>query len=248
MVKEKIGAVTYYYENKEEILSLFSGNLENAFSLDFIEKQDSNIQIKGGRGSTFLFSIKNKDLVLRHYYRGGFIGKILKDLFFCVSKNSQRAKDEYSLLLSLKKLNLPSPIPLIARVKRSFCFFYKSDIVIEQLNNFEDLASLLYKRELFDSEYFAIGSTIKKFFSASVVHTDLNLRNILMHDEKVCLIDFDKCYIASNVLDIDTKKKMLNRLLRSFNKEKEIAKRNSVNFYFKEEGFKILYESALFEG
>ena len=39
-------------------------------------------ECKGGRGSTLLYKHDSRDLVLRHYCRGGMIGKVISDVKF----------------------------------------------------------------------------------------------------------------------------------------------------------------------
>ena len=80
---------------------------------------------------------------------------------------------------------------------------------------------------------------LKSFFDNNVLHTDLNIRNILLFENEVYLIDFDKCFIKS--IDFTCKQKMIDRLQRSFKKEK--LKNDKV--YFSEYGFEILKQYAL---
>ena len=81
--------------------------------------------------------------------------------------------------------------------------------------------------------------TIKKFFDNNILHTDLNIRNILLNeDSSVYIIDFDKCFIKP--MKKEDKEKIVNRLLRSFIKEK--TKKSA---YFEEEKFELLKKEAL---
>jgi len=66
--------------------------------------------------------------------------------------------------------------------------------------------------------YQKIGQEIAKMHQVGVNHTDLNIHNILIDDkDKVWIIDFDKCRFETSG---DWKDQNLNRLLRSFNKER----------------------------
>ncbi len=72
------------------------------------------------------------------------------------------------------------------------------------ISNARDLASSLQE--------------IAKMHRANVNHTDLNIHNILIDDQdKVRIIDFDKCFSST---DTKVSEENLERLLRSFKKEK----------------------------
>ena len=87
-----------------------------------------------------------------------------------------------------------------------------------------------------------IGKTISLFFKENILHTDLNIRNILINEEgMVAIIDFDKCVCTK--LSKDMKISMINRLLRSF--KKEISRDLTKKIYFNESNFKFLKNNAL---
>ncbi|WP_213999057.1 lipid IV(A) 3-deoxy-D-manno-octulosonic acid transferase [Arsukibacterium sp.] len=158
-----------------------------------------------------------QQLVLRHYYRGGLAGKVNKDRFFYQSVLYSRAMQEFSLLQWLRQQGLAVPAPVAARYQQTG-LSYRADLLIERIDGARDLASILSnERPLSDREWQAVGVAIAKLHAASVDHTDLNCRNILLDNKgTVWLIDFDKCrrrppgsWQQSN----------LQRLLRSLHKE-----------------------------
>lgn len=62
------------------------------------------IDVHHGRGATYLVQDKYKRrIVIRHYYRGGFIGRILEDKFLKFFKSSRRSFNEFELLITMKK-------------------------------------------------------------------------------------------------------------------------------------------------
>ena len=146
------------------------------------------------------------------------------------------------MLLKLKALNLPVPTPIIARQETNL-ISVKQQIVIERLVGFNDLSYVLSNRNLSEEEYLQIGKCIKKFFEAGVLHTDLNIRNILINDKlEVYVIDFDKCFLLEKLSD-NKKQSMLDRLKRSFNKE--LLKKLDCQSEFNEEYFNKLCNEAL---
>ena len=215
--------------------------LQHYFDIDYIKNSCTDIKTRGGRGQTLLFTNKAAhSLVLRHYFRGGLMGKFFKDYFFIFEKHSHRAFDEYNLLNFMHKNGLNVPKAIIAR--EIYCGLYlRQDIVIEQIKNSNDLANIICERHLTNIELENIGKCINKMFSLNIDHTDLNLRNILLDDNgKVYLIDFDKCYKCN--LSFKRKCAILDRLLRSFKKELVV---NPKKCYFDVGSFQILVKSAL---
>lgn len=227
--------IKYLYDKQNNI-----EELQQYFDIDYIKRDCADIKQRGGRGQTLLFTSKNsRQLVLRHYFRGGLMGKLLKDRFFIFEKHAHRAFDEYKLLNFMYKNGLNVPRAIIAR--EILCgAFLRQDIVIEQIACSNDLARIICERHLTNSELENIGKCIRKMFSLNIDHTDLNLRNILLDNNgKVYLIDFDKCYKCN--LSFARKRAILDRLLRSFNKELVV---NQKKCYFDISAFQILVKSA----
>ena len=228
--------VSYLYDKKEELNELMA-----YFDPQYINNKCYNLKQCGGRGQTLLFTNENgRGLVLRHYFRGGLIGKFLKDSFFLCEQRAHRAFDEYQLLSWMYDQGLAVPKPVIAREIKQLLYI-KQDIVIEQIDDSLDLAHIICDRYLTDAEFANIGKCIGKMFALNVDHTDLNIRNILLDKSgKVYLIDFDKCFRC--VLTAERKRAILERLLRSFNKELVVSTKKC---YFEPKAFDILVSSAL---
>jgi len=109
------------------------------------------------------------------------------------------------------------PRPIAARAVKSG-LFYQADLLSERIPNARDLVSILQEQSLSVEMYQKIGQEIAKMHQVGVNHTDLNIHNILIDDkDKVWIIDFDKCRFETSG---DWKHQNLNRLLRSFNKER----------------------------
>ncbi len=233
------GDIKFYLSNslpENECISFY----ESFFDRVAIEKSEE-VTTRGGRGNTLLFKKNGQNLVLRHYKRGGLFGKIVKDNFFNFEPHSHRALEEFALLNKMVELGLPVPEPVIAKEIKTLLGI-RQDIVIKRLEGYSDLSYIIAKRDMTEEEYKTIGKTLKKFFDNNILHTDLNIRNILMNpDGKVSVIDFDKC--RQTPLTSTSKEKMIKRLLRSFRKEVELTNLHKV--FFNESNFKFLSQEAL---
>ena len=172
-----------------------------------------------GRGTTYFVKHNNQQWVLRHYYRGGLIGQLIKDSYLFINYRLTRAAAEFNLLQTMTELGLPVAKPIAYRVeKKGFC--YHADLLTTRINDAEDLVAVLAKKPLSKKTWAAIGQTIQAFHRQGIYHHDLNARNILLdQQQKVWLIDFDRGQQRqpNNRWQQDN----LKRLLRSFRKEKQ---------------------------
>lgn len=196
--------------------ALITDDIDNSFDAQFWQAQDRVIGSAQGRGTTWFVQLQKIQGALRHYRRGGLLGKIISDHYIFNGWAKARSVAEFYLLQQLNEAGVNVPKPIAARVqKRHFC--YQADLLSEKIADAQDLVSILQQRRLTKLEYVAIAQQIKKMHQAQVNHTDLNIHNILLDKQgKVWLIDFDKCYQQSGD---GWKAGNLQRLLRSFNKE-----------------------------
>lgn len=211
----QIGPTRYWYNPHQ-----LTEKVEEAFSIEFWQKEERIIGSAQGRGTTWFVQGENGEYALRHYFRGGLLGKIVRDQYIFTGWQQTRAFQELTLLSTLRKHDVNVPEPIAARVTKHG-MSYRSDIMIGKISNAQDLVSLLIDKKVISlSTYESIGHQIRKMHEAGVNHTDLNIHNILIDQHDVVwLIDFDKCkqqrgerWKASNIA----------RLQRSFAKEKEL--------------------------
>ncbi len=158
------------------------------------------------------------EAALRHYRRGGLFGKVVSDQYWFQGWHKTRSYAEFHLLAHLRQQGVNVPRPIAARaVKRGLV--YQADLLSEKITNARDLVAILQDTPLDERHYFLIGQQIAKLHRAQVNHTDLNIHNILIDDQdKVWIIDFDKCYQQPGE---HWKEANLQRLLRSFHKEQQ---------------------------
>ena len=144
-----------------------------------------------GRAKVVYFHRDNKDMVLKHYFRGGLVASIVKDRYFGFDIEKTRAFREWRLLKDMKKLDLPVPNAIAAHVRQGV-LYYRADLITQKIENSKTLSDVLINKAIGDELWKEVGSCIKKFHDKNVYHADLNARNILLTEEgKVYLIDFD---------------------------------------------------------
>lgn len=146
-----------------------------------------------GRNQAHFLTYADHDMVLRHFHRGGLMGRVNNDLFLRLGAKKSRAFQEFELLKLMRLKGLAVPRPLAARyVPRGLT--YRADIITQRIPNAQTLAQILQTKELPPYLWVAIGAEIKKLHSHRVFHSDLNCRNIMIDtSEAVWVIDFDKC-------------------------------------------------------
>jgi 3-deoxy-D-manno-octulosonic acid kinase len=172
-----------------------------------------------GRGTTYFFQHHKNEYVLRHYRRGGLIGKVLSDQYLYTGLEQSRAWQEFKLLQQMQTLNLACPTPIAAKVSKSG-LYYQAVIISTKIPRAQDLHHILLERSLTTEVWQKIGQTIAEFHNHQVYHHDLNIHNIMLDAEHgVWLIDFDKCGIKPGD---NWKESNMARLKRSFEKEKRL--------------------------
>jgi 3-deoxy-D-manno-octulosonic acid kinase len=170
-----------------------------------------------GRKAAWFLKYGQQDLVLRHYWRGGMVGRFIKDLFLRSGVPNSRAMREFSLLRWMHDQGLSVPRPVAARF-RAAGLFYRADLLMQMIPDARPLADMLSDRALSEAEWMKVGAVIARMHRLGVDHSDLNCRNILFdRTGKFWLIDFDKCARRSRGA---WPKHNLDRLERSFHKEK----------------------------
>lgn len=193
------------------------------FTVDFWRAQQAVIGSSKGRYTTWFVKTDaqtpphSHQWVLRHYWRGGLMGKFSKDAYLYTGLKKTRAMGELALLETLYSEDFEVPKPVAAQVVRHG-LWYRADIIIERVDGAEDLVAKLAKEPMSSAQWQQLGALIAKFHQRGVYHADLNAKNILITADKFYLIDFDRGEVRSPAPT--WQQANLNRLLRSFNKEK----------------------------
>jgi 3-deoxy-D-manno-octulosonic acid kinase len=167
-----------------------------------------------GRGGSYFLNADGKRYVLRHYRRGGFMAHLSTDRYTWCGEQSSRPFAEWQLTYSLHRAGLPVPAPVAARYQRRGAA-YSGDIITERLPTVGSLGECLRTGALSVLTWISIGRCIRRFHDLGVCHADLNVHNILLAEDHVYLIDFDRSQLRGGGLWRDAN---LVRLRRSLEK------------------------------
>lgn len=196
--------------------AIFDTECPDFFDPGYWQNKGAIVGNEKGRGTTWFVRHGNHELVLRHYYRGGFISRFNRDCYLFTGLENTRAFKEYATLETLKAKGLRVPEPAGARVTQHG-LFYRADLITRRIENAHDLLQCL-QTPAADSLIDSIAESISLLHKAGVMHPDLNIQNILVDsDNLVWVIDFDQAKIIE--LSSNSKSAMLARLKRSFEKE-----------------------------
>ena len=109
-------------------------------------------------------------------------------------EESTRPFAEWRLTYRLHRAGLPVPAPVGARYRQAGST-YTGDIITERLPTVGSLSECLRTGALSIVTWISIGRCIRRFHDLGVCHADLNAHNVLLSEEGVYLIDFDRCQL-----------------------------------------------------
>ena len=186
------------------------------FTPEFWRARYSASAQTGGRGQVHFINEGDCHWVLRHYRRGGLIGKLVTDQYLWLGQNNTRAFREWHLLAQLHAQHLPVPAPVAARYQRRG-LFYQADLITVAIPQARTLAQRLATDVLDARIWQQLGRVLARFHAAGVQHADLNAHNIVFaEDHSIHVLDFDRGRIREvNKRWIDV---VMQRLLRSLEK------------------------------
>lgn len=143
----------------------------------------------GGRGSAWFIDARSP-LVLRRYQRGGLVARLSRSTYLYLGREQTRSFSEFRLLQYMNARGLPVPAPVAAATWRIGPIGYRAAILVERLHGTRALGSIAGTLGM--ETWQAVGRTIREFHDAGICHADLNCFNILLSDDRIYLIDFDK--------------------------------------------------------
>ena len=178
-----------------------ASNLTQAwFDPDHWQAQGAMRSVARGRANTWFVmapeatavaATDSKIWVLRHYRRGGAMAALMADRYLYRGWEQTRPWREFMLLQAMQREALPVPRVIAARMTRTG-LWYRGDLVTEAIEDSATLASRLLRGLVDRSLWSQLGQLVARFHAAGICHADLNAHNVLVTDQQLWLIDFDR--------------------------------------------------------
>ncbi|NMR24507.1 3-deoxy-D-manno-octulosonic acid kinase [Pseudoalteromonas sp. NEC-BIFX-2020_015] len=189
----------------------------NWFDNEYWQQQKKIVGTKKGRATAWFFCHDKLTAVLRHYWRGGLVGKVLSDQYLYLGLEKTRVYQEFNLMMKLTELGLNVPKPIAAKVSKCG-LIYRGDLITQAITGAQSLLDVLKQRSFTKQEVIKVANTIADFHNHGVYHADLNINNILFDETgEVYIIDFDRGELKTPAKK--WQQANMARLARSFNKE-----------------------------
>ena len=131
----------------------------------------------GGRGNTMFVGNIPRQFVLRHYIRGGLIGKLVRDKYLWTGAEASRPFREWRMLAKMSDNGLRVPRPAAARYVRSGPF-YTADLITVRVPNVHALSTWIHERAGGEKFWCDLGDAIYQFHAHGVYHADMNAYNL----------------------------------------------------------------------
>ncbi|MCZ6827446.1 MAG: 3-deoxy-D-manno-octulosonic acid kinase [Gammaproteobacteria bacterium] len=175
----------------------------------------------GGRGTVYFVASDEGQWALRHYRRGGLIGRWFDDHFIWLGENRVRSFHEWQLLARLRDMDLPVPRPVAAIYKRDG-LAYTAELLTVRIAGARPLSQRMNDGAVDASHWQAMGRCIRRFHDAGSYHADLTGHNILLDDKgDMHLLDFDRGDIRAGGAWKASNLKRLHRSLRKISVQDE---------------------------
>jgi len=174
-----------------------------------------------GRGNTLFVGNVPRQFVLRHYMRGGLVGKVIRDHYWFKGEDLTRSFLEWRMLAKMADNGLRVPRPAAARYRRRG-LFYTADMITVRIPDVVPLSQFIEESRAAEFWY-QLGAAIHAFHEVGVYHADMNAYNLQIDtEENLWMLDFDRGRLLSPG---QWRQQTLNRLHRSLEKIKRLAPR-----------------------
>jgi tRNA A-37 threonylcarbamoyl transferase component Bud32 len=146
-----------------------------------------------GRAAHFSYLSPRGRIFVRNAVRGGLLGALLRGLYLGIA----RPLRELRAATAARKAGVGVPELLAVRATRVCGIFWRFTVVAREIPGASNLLVLAAslpparKRELIDR----VADEMRRLHEAGVYHADLTLKNILLSEGSVYIIDLDKALL-----------------------------------------------------
>jgi len=145
-----------------------------------------------GRGNTMFVGNVPRQFVLRHYLRGGLVGKLVRDAYVWTGEDQTRPFLEWRMLAKMADSGLRVPRPAAARYCRRGPF-YSADLITVRIPNVVALSEYIAADALPGDFWQSLGAAVQDFHDKGVFHADMNAYNLQIDkDGDLWMLDFDR--------------------------------------------------------
>lgn len=211
-------------EFKEKLLQM---GIENPNT--FLTVHPTTSFMDGRRPHPSIMIQNDMKMVIRKYSHGGLLRGFNRDLFL----SGARSFKELSLTEEVRSSGIPTIEPIGAIHQVVFWPFYRAYFLSVEISNARDLPryfqenpspysseSLLHKRKTIK----AAGLLLRQFHQLGFYHNDLQIKNLLVVEDRVLVIDFDRSYRKERL----SRRERIRNLLR-LNRSVEKWKRSGLS-------------------
>lgn len=179
-----------------------------------------------GRGTAYVVDAPGGRWVIRRYYRGGQIARLVKDRYLRVGE--PRPIRELRVSAEARTRGIATP-EVVAAVVYGSGPLYRADLATKYVPDSVDLVGLTFEMDDANvtAAWRATGRLIRQLAKAGIQHADLNMKNVLLSESRTFprawVLDLDRAYVCAGEADAE---KMFRRLQRSIEKwERKVGRR-----------------------
>jgi len=153
-----------------------------------------------GRGRPALVDLADgSSAVLRRYLHGGFLRHLTRGLFL----GAPRPVRELVATEHARAAGVRVPEVLAAFFRRRALLFHEGWILTREVRGARDLTDCLRAGEAAGVLLRRVGREVRRMHDAGVLHADLHVKNVLVVEDGVVLIDFDRATVRDAVPEPD---------------------------------------------
>jgi 3-deoxy-D-manno-octulosonic acid kinase len=145
-----------------------------------------------GRGDTMYVGNVPRQFVLRHYIRGGIVGRLIRDSYIWTGEATSRPFAEWRMLAKMADSGLRVPRPAAARYRRRGPF-YTADNITVRIPDVVALSVYIARQPRSVEFWESLGAAVQAFHRIGVFHADMNAYNLQIDkDGDLWMLDFDR--------------------------------------------------------
>jgi 3-deoxy-D-manno-octulosonic acid kinase len=182
----------------------------------YLSRHKQGARTVSGRRAHLSVPVGNEErMVVRHYSHGGLLGFLTRDLYWLGARSFR----ELALTEEIRACGIPTVCSIGAIHQPVFPFFYRAYLLTREfpqarnlVEYFSEAGPLPYRESLSLKRKILCdaGLMLRKFHDAGFFHADLQLKNLMVVDGQVNLIDFDRSYRKQSL----SQKERMDNLLR----------------------------------